>query len=339
VQDIRLTEALGLMTLRGLHGLGPVTIGKVLDRFETIGALMDASQHDCKGTLNARQYANLRENGAVPAAYEAARRERERADRDGIQILTPRCPGYPERLAAVPERPMLLYVLGDLATTQRSVACVGTRYPTAFGKAVTERFVACLADGQWTVVSGLAEGIDDIAHEAALLHETPTVAVIACGMDMLYEERQRRLATRILDAGGAIVSEQPFGTAPEAGHLIRRNRIQSGLSAGVVVLQAKRDGGTMQTARYALIQGRPLFAPVPPERLAHEDASAGLILLTSGTGPDLVAALGAREPFAGMMAERFPDGPVAAAIRSRDDYPLVLERLEQEVGPSPAPVP
>ena len=339
MHDIRLSEALGLMTLRGLHGLGPVTIGKLLGRFETFGALMDASQDDCKGTLNARQYAGLRQAGAVATAHEAALRERDRAVRDGIEILTPTCPGYPERLAGIPERPMLLYALGDLASTQRSVACVGTRHPTAFGRAVTERFVACLADGRWTVVSGLAEGIDDIAHEAALLHDIPTVAVIACGMDMLHDQRQRRLAERILDAGGALVSEQAFGTPVDKGPLIRRNRIQSGLSAGTVVLQATRSGGTMQTARYALIQGRPLFAPVPPPKLAHEEASAGLVLLTSGTGPDLVAAIEARDPFASMMAERFPDGPVATAIRSRDDYPAVLERLEQELGADLAATP
>ena len=339
MHEIRLNEALGLMVLRGLHGLGPVTIGKVLDRFETLGSLMDAGKDACKGVLNARQFENIHQAHAVAAAHDAARRELDRADREGISVLTPHCPGYPERLAGIPDRPMLLYVRGDLAQTQRSVACVGTRNPSPFGKAVTERFVASLADGGWAVVSGLAVGIDTIAHEAALAHGLPTVAVIACGMDGLHDEHQRQLARRILDAGGALVCEQPFGTPAEPQHLIRRNRIQSGLSAGVVVMQAKRDGGTMQTARYALLQGRPLFAPMPPERFAHEEASQGLLLLTTGTGPELAMALGSREPFAGMMVERYRDRPVAIPIRGREDYPVVIERLEQESSPSAAPAP
>jgi DNA processing protein len=340
VHDVRLNDAIGLMVLRGLHGFGPVAVAKAIDRFDTIGALVEASQAECKGTLNSAQFAKLHERDALLAAHDAARREMDRAAKLGIVILTANDPGYPERLAAIPERPALLYVRGNLAAADRSVACVGTRFPTKFGRVVTERFVSCLADNGWGVVSGLADGIDHIAHEAALLNDLPTVAAIGAGHDML-DDRQTHLAERILEAGGAIVGEQPFGTVPDAGPLIRRNRIQSGLSAGVVVLQAKSSSGTMQTARYALIQGRPLFAPVPPPALAHEEVNQGLTLLTSGTGPELVAAIGATGPFAKMMAEQYADRPVASPIRSREDYPAVMERFEAELGQglSAAPAP
>jgi len=143
------------------------------------------------------------------------------------------------------------------------VAVVGTREPTDFGCSATEEIVTALAAESWVVVSGLALGIDGIAHGAALKHHTTTVAVLAGGLDRIYPKQHEEMAKAIVDCDGALVSEQRWGTPPARASFVQRNRIQTGLSVAVVVTQTGIVGGTMHTVRHAAAQGRPVFCAEP----------------------------------------------------------------------------
>ena len=204
------------------------------------------------------------------------------------------------------------------------------------GEEVTRRLGCYLADNGWAIVSGLARGIDHVAHETALAHDARTVAVLGSGLDALASERQRDLLQRILDAGGAAVTEQPFGREADPGSLIKRNRIQSGLALATFVMQSKRTSGTMQTARYTLMQDRALYVPVPPGAHAVEEVSQGNLMLAYGTGPDLAEAIGAKNSFVDLVRERWSDRPPASPIANRNDYARVLAELEARLGAAPA---
>ena len=170
---------------------------------------------------------------------ENAREDLERYARADIQVIDFFDERYPARLRAIHSPPPLLFVHGNLEALEqsRSVAVIGTRAPTKFGISAVEQITRALAEASWLVVSGLAKGIDTLAHGAALKHHTQTVAVMGGGLDSVYPAANRELAAAIIDKGGALVSEQPFGARPNAGNLIARNRLQSGLAAAVIVAQ------------------------------------------------------------------------------------------------------
>lgn len=242
--------------------------------------------------------------------------------------LTPADAEYPSWLRLAQDRPPVVYVRGSLPPDRRCVACVGTRQPSPFGKAAARGISRFLAAHGWSIVSGLAVGVDTLCHEAALEAGGHTVAVLANGLDSVYPRQNTGLADRILDAGGALLSEQPPGTPALPKHLFRRNRIQSGMSAATVVMQTDLVGGTMHTARYTLLQGRLLIAPVPQGVHVTEAKSRGLVALTQRTGTDLARLLEAKEAYANLLIRKFADRPVAMSLTGREDYDRLLEALE-----------
>lgn len=248
-------------------------------------------------------------------------------------------PEYPSWLLAISDRPPVLYVRGKLPPDRRCVACVGTRVPSIFGQLVARRLAGFLAARGWSIISGLARGVDTICHEAALEAGGHTVAVLANGLDSVYPRQNAALADRILDSGGALLSEQPPGTPALPRHLTRRNRIQSGMSAATIVMQTDIVGGTMHTARYALLQGRLLVAPVPQGEHATVPKSRGLLALTQRTGTDLSRLLEAQGPFAELLQQRFAGQPVALPIAGRDDYDKLLVALERTLDSAATPHP
>jgi DNA processing protein len=156
--------------------------------------------------------------------------------------------------------PALLYLRGALRREDElAVAIVGSRKTSAYGREVTERIGRDLARHGVTVVSGMARGIDSVAHKGALQGGGRTIAVLGCGVDVIYPSENRNLFHQIIEQG-AVLSEFPMGSPPEAGHFPRRNRIISGLSIGVVIVQASGESGSLITAGYALEQGREVFA-------------------------------------------------------------------------------
>ncbi|WP_114943711.1 DNA-processing protein DprA [Microvirga calopogonii] len=239
-----------------------------------------------------------------------AEKEMIAAARLGVRFIAMGEPDYPKTLKAIDTAPPLIAVRGSAAVLARpSVAIIGSRNASASGLTFAERLSRQLGEAGYVVVSGLARGIDTRAHKASL--ETGTVAVLAGGHDRIYPSQNESLLLSIVEQGGAVVSEMPMGWEPRGRDFPRRNRIVSGLSYGVVVVEAARRSGSLITARFALEQGREVFAvpgsPLDPRAegtndLIREGATlcAGIEHVTSvlepliASGPELDQ--GAEEP-------------------------------------------
>ena len=178
----------------------------------------------------------------------------------GVRALTWNDAAYPPRLKEIYDPPPVLYVRGDLsAADEWAVAVVGTRRPTPYGRQVAEEIAYQLAANRISVISGLARGIDAIAHRAALQAAGRTVAVLACGLDIVYPPEHAKLAREIIESG-ALVSDYALGTQPRGDYFPRRNRILSGMSLGVLVVEGDVKSGALITANLALDHGREVFA-------------------------------------------------------------------------------
>jgi DNA processing protein len=191
----------------------------------------------------------------------AAEEEWARVIAQGATLVSYACRDYPERLREIYDPPPVLWVRGEVKLLSRpAIAVVGTRHPTPYGSGVAEMLSRDLAARRLLIVSGMARGIDSCAHRGALAARMPTLAVWGTGIDVVYPKENRKLAEEILAAGGAIVSEVPMGTFPAPQNFPRRNRILSGLSVAVLVVEAGENSGTRVTARCAAEQNRDLFA-------------------------------------------------------------------------------
>jgi DNA processing protein len=214
-----------------------------------------------------------------------------------INKVTLNARGFPEVLTHIPDPPKELYILGDLGPLlqQSTLAVVGSRRVTPYGRGVTEELVRSVARQGVVIISGLALGVDAIAHEAALAVGGKTIAVLGCGLDKPYPATNRRLARRILEQGGALISEYPEGTPPLQHHFIARNRLVSGLSDGVLITEAAAKSGTVHTAGFALDQGKVVMAV--PGNITSELSKGTNNLIKSGATPvtegqDILNALG-----------------------------------------------
>ncbi len=222
------------------------------------------------GPATAQAIRAFRDDAAVEAQFEAA-------ERVGARLVLHGENGTPSRLSEIYDPPAFLWMRGTLEETdRRAIAIVGTRRATDYGIKAAERFAHDLAAAGFTIVSGLAYGIDAAAHRAALDAGGRTLAVLGSGVDRIYPSRHTRLAMRILDAG-AVLSEYPMGAAPDAPNFPRRNRIVSGLAAGVLVVEAFEKGGALITARVAIEQNREVFAVPAPFDLASGAGTNRLI--------------------------------------------------------------
>ena len=186
--------------------------------------------------------------------------EMEKLERYAVTVLNCNDANYPARLKEIYDYPPVLYIRGSLLPEDEwCLAVVGTRRTTVYGRQVTEEIVTDLAQSKITIVSGLAKGVDSVAHQAALAAGGRTIAVFACGLDTVYPSENANLARSTIQQG-ALISEYPLGTRPRAENFPRRNRIMSGLSLGVLVVEADESSGAMITAHLALEQNREVFA-------------------------------------------------------------------------------
>jgi DNA processing protein len=213
--------------------------------------------------------------------------EWENLEQRGIRLVFSDEKDYPALLREIHDAPLALYVLGELPQTS-SITIVGTRRATPDGKAITRKFARELASAKLTVVSGLALGIDAEAHEGCLEGKERTIAVLARGLDRIYPAENEYLAKHILEHGGVIISEYPAAEPPYPDRFLERNRIVSGLSEGVLVVEAPQRSGSLATATFALEQGRNVF--VVPGPVSHPNFFGSHQLIRQGaelvTGPD-----------------------------------------------------
>jgi DNA processing protein len=242
-----------------MKGVGPRTIHRAF--------AADEQAEDADPSCTLAKFAADRTEIERKNAFEIAMRICEQSEREGIEILSLRSPRYPQPLAEISDPPPFLYLRGELpGDWVNAVAVIGTREPSPETICATEKVVDSLAHRRSTiVVSGLALGIDTVAHVAALKRSLRTVAVLANGLDSVYPKANAELAQRIIDAGGCVLSETSTGRGVSRFNLVARDRIQSGLSRATFLMQSSLDGGSMHTAFYTLEQKRTLIALKPPD--------------------------------------------------------------------------
>jgi len=268
-----------------VKGIGAVRFQRLLERFGDAKAAWRAAPTDLAGaglslTLIERLVA-VREKVDLSRIWEQIQSK-------GIRVLTWLDEAYPQRLKEIEQPPPVLYLRGDLLPEDTwSVAIVGTRRVTPYGRQVTEEIASFLAAHGITVVSGLARGVDGLAHTAALKAGGRTLAILGSGVDKIYPPENRALAERIFEHG-AILSDYAPGTPPEASNFPPRNRIISGLSMAVVVIEAGETSGALITAEFAAEQGREVFS-VPGNILAPQSKGTNK-LIQQGAFPLLRAS-------------------------------------------------
>lgn len=254
-----MTEREALIAMNRIQGLGAVTVKRLAERFGSLVAVFGCSESDLLavpgiGEEKARLF--VRE---LPRA--TGDEEMSQAARRGVKLVTWADEEYPPLLKQIADPPLVLYVAGSVAALSRpAVALIGTRHPSVYGCETARRLGFQLAAAGYAVVSGLALGIDTEAHTGALQAKGSTVAVLGGALDCLFPKENQALAREIAKNGGAVVSEYPFGRQPDRQTFPMRNRIVSGLSKGVVVVEAPLNSGTMITVGQALDQNRTVMA-------------------------------------------------------------------------------
>lgn len=238
--------------------LGPTRARRVVERLGDAKAALRASLTELEACgLPAPAAQSL----ALGASRQAAEQELARAQAAGVELLCLNDSAYPEGLKNIYDPPVVLYVKGCLQVLDSAgIAVVGTRHPTPYGMGMAERLACDLSAHGLIIFSGLARGVDSAAHRGVVQARGKTVGVLGTGVDVVYPRENKKLVEQMLDLGGAIVSEFPMGTAPTPQNFPIRNRIISGLSTGVLVVEAGEYSGTRITARCALEQCREVFA-------------------------------------------------------------------------------
>ena len=272
-------EILHWLALRMVPGVGTLSTIRLLERFKTPQAIFRASPSELEAAgLTPAQARNV----ASGYSFDDAVDQQQKLLDLGAQLITIHDASYPQRLREIFDPPLLLFGIGrTVLLSSADIAVVGTRRPTPYGLAATERLSADLARAGLTVISGMARGIDTAAHKAALAEEGDTVAVLGCGVDVLYPAENRKLYEEI-GRRGLLISEFPLGAPAYPQNFPIRNRIVSGVSLGVVIVEGAQHSGSAITAKLAMDQGREVFA-VP-----------GNITSKMSWGPNLLIKQGAK---------------------------------------------
>jgi len=239
-------------------GLGPTRARRVVEHLGSAAAVFRASLTELEAT---GILASSAQSLATGKSMELAREEMARATAAGVKIVTLDDSSYPQHLKQIYDPPLVLYVRGQVEViAQPGIALVGTRHPTPYGSGMAERLAYDLAVHGLVIISGMARGVDTAGHRGAIAAKGKTVAVFGTGIDVIYPKENSRLSEQILALGGALISEFPFGTSAFPQNFPIRNRIISGMSVGVLVVEAAEYSGTRITARCALEQNRDVFA-------------------------------------------------------------------------------
>ena len=252
-----------LFLLLSVDRIGPAKIRNLLARFKTLPNILSARTSELIETdgISKELASRIRKTSSQTDSIKLfVEKELNSLEKIGGRIITVWDEGFPSLLKNIYDPPLLLYILGQFDEKDKySIAVVGTRQPTDYGKIQAEKIARDLVEQNITIVSGLARGIDSVAHSSALKNNGRTIAVIGSGLDIIYPAENKKLFNQISESG-VVVSEFNLGTIPNAENFPKRNRIISGLSLGTVVVETAITGGAMQTARLALDQNREVFA-------------------------------------------------------------------------------
>ncbi len=275
------------------EGVGPIIFTRLLERFGTVAEALAARAGQLAsdpgiGQKTAEKIAAARDRVDVDAELELAKEL-------GVAVITRLCPAYPPALLKTPDPPAVLYVRGELRREDNlALAIVGSRFCSQYGAEQASRFAHLLAVSGFTIVSGLARGIDSAAHRGALAAKGRTIAVQGCGLASVFPPENKDLADQIA-ASGAVISELPLTFEPLANMFVHRNRIISGLSLGAIIVEAKLNSGALHTAKYATEQNREVMAV--PGRIDSPGSAGPHRLLKDGAQlveklEDILEALG-----------------------------------------------
>ncbi len=299
-----------------VRGIGPMRLKALLNFFdEDIEVAWKAPEQDLRAAgLDSRSTQNLMKTRTTIDLDETLRK----IDKVGARVLTIKNPDYPVLLQQLEDAPPVLFVKGTLEPADEwAVAVVGTRKVTVYGRQVAHQIASDLAHRGVTIVSGMARGVDGIAHRAALKAGGRTIAVFGCGIDYIYPREHRNLAAEIMEHG-ALISDYPLGMPPEAANFPPRNRIISGLSQGVVIVEAGARSGALITANFAADQGREVFA-IPGSILSRASTGCNRLIRDGAH-----VALEARDILETLHMDRLeekqavrqiiPDNPIEAQI-------------------------
>ncbi|HWQ46060.1 MAG TPA: DNA-processing protein DprA [Longilinea sp.] len=317
-----------------VRGIGPVRLHALLEYF---GSIEMAWQAPYDALRNTGLPTKTIENMIQVRAEVDLERIMDRLEQCHVTVYTWEDEDYPRLLKEIDQPPPVLYVRGSvLPEDEWAVGVVGTRRMTAYGKQVTEQLAAHLAMNGVTLVSGLARGVDAVAHQTALHSKGRTIAVLGCGVDVIYPPENRKLADQIMEAG-ALISEYPLGTQPDSANFPPRNRIISGLSKAVVVVEAGDTSGALITATFAAEQGRDVFA-VPGMIVAPQSKGTNR-LIRDGARPlldpnDVIEALHLDRVQEYKQARlMLPENEVEVAILSTlSQEPLHVDEIQVKSG-------
>jgi DNA processing protein len=249
---------LAWMALMLTPGMGPTRIWKAMNRLGSAERVFEATLTELEGAGMPAKSAQFVFEGKARAAAED---ELKRVAEAGGSVLTPEDARYPQRLREIYDPPAVLWIRGSVELLSRpGIAVVGTRQPSPYGAGMAELLSRDLANRRLTIMSGMARGVDTAAHKGAIDAGGKTVAVWGTGIDVIYPKENKKLAESIVATGGTIVSEYPLGTFPAPQNFPIRNRVLSGMSVGVLVIEAAEYSGTRITARCAMEQNRDVYA-------------------------------------------------------------------------------
>ncbi len=261
--DQEFHKFLKLRNLLSTEGIGPIRIIKLLQHFKTLDRIYSTDKFELENinSINSNLASRIIESRKNLEAFShSLENEITKLEKMNAKIITYWDDTYPKILRNIYLPPLILYTLGDFHESDKySIAIVGTRKPTDYGKSIAAKFSKELAEQDITIISGLARGIDSIAHRSAIKAGGRTIAIIGSGLDIVYPQENRALFNDITQQG-VIISEFELGTKPDAQNFPRRNRIISGISLGTLVVESKKNGGAMQTANYSMDQNREVFA-------------------------------------------------------------------------------
>jgi DNA processing protein len=335
-------------------GLGPTRIKKLIENFGTGERVFNASLTELEAT---GILAVSAQSIATGKSMELAQEECGKVVEAGARIISLSDPEYPPRLKEIYDPPVILFVKGSVEVlAQPGIAMVGTRHPTPYGSGMAERLSTDLAARGLVIISGLARGIDTASHRGAVAAKGKTVAVLGTGIDVMYPKENTRLTEQIVAMGGALISEFPVGTFPAPQNFQIRNRIISGMSAGVLVVEAAEYSGTHITSRLALEQNRDVYAV--PGNVTNKNSWGPNTLIKQGAKlvatwedvweelpPDIQAALSSRqnESIEPETASLFPDEvssphekKILRLLKADESTHIdeLVELLEAEISPS-----